>query len=458
MLAWEMLVYQVIGISFSAAGLILPLLGFCGLLYLLKRTRQVREAGLQRVRSTLGMILGRLASSGGVAGHATGDKPRSEADSVVATSRRTVIAPFGWFEWLLIAAIAFELLRVFFRAWLLPMEAYDAVANWGLKAKAIFLAREIPKDFLRNPHYQVFHPDYPLLVPLLESYVYRSAGNLSEASAKLVFPLFLTGSLGVLVTSLRRAGQSWQSCLLSCFLLVSIPYFSEQATNGYADVVVSFYFGAGSFYLYLWQTRDNRLFLAISALLTGFAGLTKNEGLVLSGIHLLWLAAALLSGAPVTRRSRLASFGIYLCILTAVLLPWYLFTGSLNFRNDVINKEAFIAGLDGKILSRIGPILYHFQTQVFGPKNWNLVWLLFLAAVVLRWKILSRPPAVFLLLAVGMTLAAYTSVYLITPYTVPPYDVTWHLRTSASRLLLHVLPQVVFLAALAFGEAEDRRT
>ncbi|HET6961814.1 MAG TPA: hypothetical protein VFJ27_04940, partial [Terriglobia bacterium] len=56
--------------------------------------------------------------------------------------------------------------------------------------------------------------------------------------------------------------------------------------------------------------------------------------------------------------------------------------------------------------------------------------------------------------AMGLTLAAYMSVYLITPYTLPPFDVTWHLRTSASRLLLHLLPQVVFLVGLAFGETD----
>jgi hypothetical protein len=48
----------------------------------------------------------------------------------------------------------------------------------------------------------------------------------------------------------------------------------------------------------------------------------------------------------------------------------------------------------------------------------------------------------------------YMSVYLITPYTIPPFDVAWHLKTSASRLLLHVLPHAVFLIGLAFGEVE----
>jgi len=412
LLAWEMLVFQVFGFSFTVIGLLAPLLGVSALAFLFARRCQPQER-------------------------------RSESRFVFTS------VPFQRLEWFLIAAIVAELSGAFFQAWLLPMEAYDAVANWGLKAKAIFLAGSIPESFLRNPDYQVFHPDYPLLVPLLESHVYRFVGDLREASAKVVFPLFLAGCVVVLFAALRRAGQTRRSCLLFSFLLVSIPYFSKQATNGYADVVVSFYFGAASLYLYLWQTTGRRLFLAVSALLTGCAALTKNEGIVLVGIHLIWLAAALLSHSGIGFRSRFVRFGVYVCILAAVLVPWYLFKDSLGLRNDVINSEAVTAGLNWNRLSRVGPILYHLQTQVFGPKNWNLVWILLCVAVGLRRKVLLRSPAVFLLLATGLTLAAYMSLYLITPY-----DVTWHLRTSASRLLLHVLPQVVFLIGLAFGEAE----
>jgi len=417
LLAWEMLVFQAFGFPFTVIGLIAPLLGVSALALLFARRRQPQER-------------------------------RSES-SFASTS-----VSFHRFEWFLIAAIILEMLRAFFQAWLLPMEAYDAVSNWGLKAKAIFLAGSISESFLQNPNYQVFHPDYPLLVPLLESYVYRFVGDLREASAKAVFPLFLAGCVVVLFSALRRAGQTRRSCLLFSFLLVSIPYFSEQATSGYADVVVSFYFGAASLYLYLWQTTGRGLFLALSALLTGCAALTKNEGVVLCGIHLVWLAAVLLSRSGIAFRSKLASLGIYFCILAAVLMPWYLFKDSLGLRNDLINREALTAGLSWNSLTRVGPILYHLQTQVFGPKNWNLVWVLLGVAVGLRRRVLWRLPAVFVLCAMGLTLVAYMGAYLITPYTIPPFDVTWHLRTSASRLLLHVLPQVVFLIGLAFGETE----
>jgi hypothetical protein len=135
-------------------------------------------------------------------------------------------------------------------------------------------------------------------------------------------------------------------------------------------------------------------------------------------------------------------------------MPWYLFKDSLGLRNDVINRDAVTAGFNWNSLSRVGPVLYHLQTQVFGPKNWNLVWILLFVAMVLRRRVLLRSPAAFVLCATALTVVAYMSVYLITPYGVPPFDVTWHLRTSASRLLLHVLPQVVFLIGLAFGETE----
>ncbi len=123
----------------------------------------------------------------------------------------------------------------------------------------------------------------------------------------------------------EEQGRRGVAGLLFCFLLVSVPYFSEQATNGYADVVVSFYFGAGSLYLYLWQTTGRDLFLVLSAFLTACAALTKNEGLVLIGIHLAWLAVVLLSRSGIANRRRLSSLGIYVCILAVVLMPWYRF-------------------------------------------------------------------------------------------------------------------------------------
>ncbi len=240
-LVWAMLIFQALGLSFAVVGLLALLLGVSALAFPFARRRRPARQGRDLVSPLLRFHCSGLNGS---------------------SSQRSFL----------------RLSSAFFHAWLLPMEAYDAVSNWGLKAKAIFLAGSIPETFLRNPNYEVFHPDYPLLVPLLESYVYRCAADLREASAKMVFPLFLAGCVAVLFAALRRVGQTRRSCFLFSFLLVSVPYFSEQATNGYADVVVSFYFGAGSLYLYLWQTTGRNLFLVLSALAHGMRSADEERG------------------------------------------------------------------------------------------------------------------------------------------------------------------------------------
>jgi hypothetical protein len=83
------------------------------------------------------------------------------------------------------------------------------------------------------------------------------------------------------------------------FYWFPFPTFLNRRRNGYADVVVSFYFGARQPVPLSLATQGTGLFLVLSALLTGCAALTKNEGPVLVGIHLVWLAAVLLSRSEI---------------------------------------------------------------------------------------------------------------------------------------------------------------
>lgn len=443
LLAWEMILYHQAGISFSALGLASPLLALAALIFLISRLSRGRptkdEQGWKawlRFLSCLRRITVRAQST---------------------VSQPSKPGQLGGLDLFLMAAIGLEVLTVFFQAWIVPMEAYDAVANWGLKAKAIFLARGIPTDLLQSLEYQVFHPDYPPLVPLLESYIYLGMGWAGDTGSKTLFPLFFAATLIVLYSCLQKLGYSRTTTLVCTFLLASVPYFSEHATNGYADLVVSFYFGASSLYLYVWCVKGGWVFLATSALFTGFAGLTKNEGLVLGAVQLIVLVASWVFNRQKMTRMRLMScLATYLVLVVAIVLPWQILKTSLGLVNDIVNSETLGGGAGWENLQRIGPILYHLQTQVLGPHNWNLIWICLLVALVLRHQSLFRPPAVFMALSVGLVLAAYYSIYLLTPYSRLPFDVAWHLRTSASRLLLHILPQVTFLLALAFGEAGAR--
>jgi hypothetical protein len=422
LIAWEMLILQMAGIRFTLPNILAPLTSFCVFSYIaFGRSKAVKNLAMKS--------------------EATPHQPWSPKPSVKS------ITEISFF-----CVIGIELTRVFFRALTKPMEAYDAVAIWGLKAKAIYLSQSLPISFLQDKDYRIFHPDYPLFAPLVESYVYTFLGHFNDFVSKLIFPFFFMASLVVFYSALRRIHLNRLESLVFTFFLSSIPHFTAHATNGYVDVVVAFYFSSGFLYMYLWILNDNFVFLITSAALTALAGLTKNEGVVLCLVNFVTLGVALFHRRHrYTDRTAWSYVVSYIVILCVVLCPWFLFRASLDLTNDVINKETILAGWKWENLKRIKPILYQYQAQFFGPKNWNIVWVLFFGTIITRPKRLMTGDFRYIMLPLTLVLSAYSTVYLIMPF-----DVEWHLRTSVSRLFLHFLPLIVFFLARSY--LEERKT
>ncbi len=352
---------------------------------------------------------------------------------------------------LLLTGIGLELGFAFTRALLLPMEDFDAVTNWGLKAKAIYLAKGIPLSFLTNRENATIHADYPLLLPLVESYVYFLLGHVNDFAVKWIFPLSLTACITAFYASLRRMALDRTHCLAFAFALVSIPHFVFNATNAYADILIATYFGMGFFCLFLWIRQQNDLFLGLSALLTGMAGLTKSEGMILCLVNLVVLVWATYRERSLDRPHGWRRVLIYSGVLATVLMPWLVFRLSMKAQNDYIHELRVERVVQWDTVMRMKTILYHYQGQFFNLKNWNLLWLAALGLFLFRFKRTLQSDQRYIFLATVMTFTIYTSIYFITFN-----DVAWHLKTSASRLLVHFVPLVVFGFACAYLDSADK--
>ncbi|MEW5979537.1 MAG: hypothetical protein AB1898_27385 [Acidobacteriota bacterium] len=359
-------------------------------------------------------------------------------------------------ERLLCAGIVLELATVFPKTLLLPMESYDAVTIWALKAKAFYLFRSIPTDFLLDHEYVTSHADYPLLIPFAESYVYFFVGQFNDFLAKWLFPVSLTVLVAAFYALLRRVGLSRPLQIAFCFMLASIPHFTHNATTGYADILVAHFYGVAFCYLLLWFRDPQLILLQVSALFSGLAGLTKNEGLVLAASNLIVMLFWAATDTPArSLRGRLRYPLAYAAIVLVVLAPWLAFRVGIEVSNDVINQKNILEAMHWNTLSRIPAILYHYQGHIFGFKNWNLLWVLAFGLLAVRFRSLWRSDLRYVVLAVALPLLVYTGTYLVTPYHEAPFDVLWHLRTSASRLLIHVVPVVVFgLACYCLGSGQ----
>lgn len=319
-----------------------------------------------------------------------------------------------------------------------PHGQWDAWAIWNLRARFIYRAgAQWTKAF--TPLLAWSHPDYPLLLPASVTRAWTYLGGEDLAAPALVGALFTLATVGLLtsaVASLRGPLQGY----LAGLALLATSQFLDRGASQYADVPLAFFLLATCSLLCLYErwADGTQALLAAAGLSAGLMAWTKNEGI--------------------------------LCML-CVTVAWLLFRGTPK-RGSWDPKEVlcYLAGLapglavtayfkimlatSSDLLSRRG--LELFFTRAGDPSSWKSILATFGASAVsfggfkssvllalLLFRVLlgrgtqspNRTGVRLAALSLGAIAACYSLFYLATPY-----DLSWHLETSAERLLLQLWP------------------
>jgi len=358
---------------------------------------------------------------------------------------KVIAMPFSFLEKLFIAVISFEVLYVFFRTFIKPMESYDSMAIYALKSKIFYLHRMIPINFFKNFAYFVPHIEYPLLIPLAETLFYTFLGSLNDLLVKIIFPLYYV-ALSTISYSISRRFLNRKAALFFTFLLATIPQVTDFATNGYADIPFAFYCSVSFFYLYMWLKQNENPLLALSFIFSIFAMCTKSEGLLFAIINAVVITTSM------AKERRLRPIGvayalISLCAVIIYVMGWQAIGLAVN--SDFTGTQLFPVSKIITGLKRMPAILYEYQIQFFGPKKWNIIWMLFIAGFILGFKKIFSKEVFPVTLAILLVFSGYSIVYMLSS---APQGFGWHLSTSGSRLFLHFVPIVVLWLALMFKE------
>lgn len=353
----------------------------------------------------------------------------------------------GIFGIFLAVGITFEAAYAFFRALIKPIESYDAVAIYAVKSKMLYLTRAINPDFFNSLSTLFPHPDYPLNIPFIETFLYLCMRDLNDQLVKVIFPLFFLAILAVLYCAVRRFATK-NYALTFVFILATIPQFNSYAANAYHELPLACYCFASAILLFGWFERpDESWRLVISAILVGLAGWTKNEGLLYCVVNMTVLGAFLAFNFKKVAARRLFHVAAYPLIIVAMLLPWIL----IKKQYGISNSEIDLANLNPQYLlgqaHKMIPILYEFQKQFFGPKKWNIFWPAALTAIVIFYRRAFSPVGRYIALSIILTVAGYVLFYLIS-YV----DVLYFLGKTWSRFLLHFLPVVVYWLAFTLKD------
>jgi hypothetical protein len=320
----------------------------------------------------------------------------------------------------LVLLAAFALLGAFVAA-SHPLQVWDAWSIYGRKAVSLHDSGGLDGTFFSDPANAIMHPDYPLLLPLLES-VRMKFGAATNGAGTALLTWSLLVAYGWTLVCLLLPLTRWAVVPVIAFVLV--PGVYQQALSGYADLPMAVFIGAGLVFTAAWLRTGSRKMLAAAALLLAAAACTKNEGVLAAAVVLF--AAALVSGAVEGRRSREPLLALA-CVAVAVL-PWHIWTARHGLHGDVPFSDGLSPSYLADRTARAGAATSSLVRQAFGP-NWPLVLptgiALALAAVAVRRL---RALAVLHLLA-GIGFFAV----LVWIYWVSHNPIGWYLATSANR-------------------------
>ncbi len=315
--------------------------------------------------------------------------------------------------------------------------AWDPRSVWFFHSKMIWLNGGIDSGAGWNdPSIQWSHVDYPNLIPALGAQMAWVMGYWNEFIPKGGLFLALLPAL-FLIFSFFRFRFSFLFLFLCAFFSLN-PYL----LSGYMDGPLALYALVGALLLGRFaESKKQRDAYTVVSLFGIMLGL-KNEGVLLALCLLVCfrISHTFLKSSAFKR------------ILALSLLPALIWFMDKKFWS--IHGELFDGDLSARLLERalsadaLGMI---FKSMLLGPA------LIAIGFLVLAFALTRIFAVEFPRFVLGMGLACFLyEAGLFGAYLVTPYELSWHLQTSADRISL-VGESLIFAMSYLFLERIDSR-
>lgn len=347
--------------------------------------------------------------------------------------------PFQWTFGLLVAAEILIITYLSFRHGL----NWDGLLNWEVKARYAFQNDGvIPGAFYASETRGFTHPDYPLLIPMTELWLYLAMGEPHQFWIKIIFPLYYAAGVILLVTTANRlTSRSWPG-FVAAALLFFVPCLTNSpggAIGGYIDVPLSVLYLAATAYLLLSAIGDDPRAWRLSASCLALLPWAKREGAI------LWAIAVFCAAFTVWRQRRWSAF-LWLAPGVVLIVSWKCFLVVMKATQPSeflpINLTSLRAGLP-----RLLPVSHMVFGEMFEKTRWGVFWLIALLAFAYLLVRARDRRFALLFIAVAAPISAYAGTYLFSTWP----DFSAHFRASFPRLLLHVMPTAWLAIAIALA-------
>ena len=321
-----------------------------------------------------------------------------------------------------------------------PHGAYDAYAIWNLHARMMFRGGESWQSGFSS---HLYHADYPLLLPASIARVWYILQEETIRASMVVPVVYVVSTAGLLFSALWIARSALQAAL-AVVVLTGTAWFVEVASIQYADLPLAYYILATGAPLYLyWRSKGtDRGMLVLGGMAVGMAAWTKNEGVLffiaVTGISIatIWFTNRI-ERIKTTLRFMM-TYGMGLLLPAVALISFKI---GLAPPNDLVSSQNMPWVMQALTdVQRYVDVAQNLSAVI--SNTWQVWMLVGLSLYMIgvgpdeRIDVGAERTGLRVILAVFcVMLVSVVGIYVLSPWT-PEV----HIRTSAGRLLMQILP------------------
>jgi len=309
--------------------------------------------------------------------------------------------PLSEMEWSLVAIILACLIARTMASLITPMNDWDGICVWGLKAKVVFFETVRTTRYFNRNELQYSHPIYPLLVPFMYAWVATVLGHWDDVGIFILNPVNVIVATALLYGALRRQTSRMTSLAVTA-AFASFPALMNYAECAQGDVPLMLLNAASLYCLFDWMQSRRLPSLLMAGFLIGGAMFTKEEGKIILVTHTVVIALSILmAAAPAERKKLFGHLGLYLLIAGIWILPWVIFQRSIPAGEDqfraVTASNIRWSELPTLIHAIVGQNALHFY-NTYGYPKWNIFWLMAVPYILFSRTTRSYPYGLLLLI------------------------------------------------------------
>jgi hypothetical protein len=287
--------------------------------------------------------------------------------------------PLSEMEWFLVAIILACLAARTWASLITPMNDWDGICVWGLKAKVVFFETVRTTGYFNRNELQYSHPIYPLLWPFMYAWVATVLGHWDDVGIFVLNPVNVIVATALLYCALRRQTSRMTSLAMTA-AFASFPALMNYTECAQGDVPLMLLNAASLFCLFDWMQSRRLPSLLLAGFLIGGGMFTKEEGKIIFVAHAaVACLSILIAAAPGERTKLFGHLGLYLLIAGIWILPWLVFQRSIPAEED-----QFRAVTPSNIRWSELPTLIHAIVRQnalvfynsYGYPKWNIFWLM----------------------------------------------------------------------------------